>query len=99
MGVVLFGINPVFAFIQRFVPRLLDGICLGYIFRGMRKVSNTYVACAVTGFFSAFLNTLFFMAALVGLFGNTEYVKNQKYHVYKRIEKIYNNPHPGSGVV
>ena len=76
MGVVLFGINPVFAFIQRFVPRLLDGICLGYIFRGMRKVSNTYVACAVTGFFSAFLNTLFFMAALVGLFGNTEYVKN-----------------------
>lgn len=57
MGVVLFGINPVFAFIQRFIPRLLDGICLGYIFKGMRKVSNTYVACAVTGFFSAFLNT------------------------------------------
>ena len=74
MGVVLFGINPAFAFIQRFVPRLLDGICLGYIFRGMRKISNTYVA--VTGFFSAFLNTLFFMAALVGLFGNTDYVKN-----------------------
>ena len=76
IGVVLFGINPAFAFIQRFVPRLLDGICLGYIFRGMRKISNTYVACAVTGFFSAFLNTLFFMAALVGLFGNTDYVKN-----------------------
>ena len=28
MGVVLFGINPFFVFIQRFVPRLLDGICL-----------------------------------------------------------------------
>ena len=40
MGVVLFGINPVFAFIQRFIPRLLDGICLGYIFKGMRKVSG-----------------------------------------------------------
>lgn len=25
---------------------------------------------------SAFLNTLFFMSALVGLFGNTDYVKN-----------------------
>lgn len=37
MGVVLFGINPVFAFIQRFIPRLLDGICLGYIFKGMRR--------------------------------------------------------------
>ena len=68
MGVVLFGINPFFAFIQRFVPRLLDGICLGFIFKGMRKVSNTYAACAVTGFFSAFLKTLFFMSALVGLF-------------------------------
>ena len=41
----------------------------------MRKKTNTYVACAVTGFFSAFLNTLFFMSALVGLFGNTDYVK------------------------
>ncbi len=76
MGVVLFGIHPVFAFIQRFVPRLLDGLCLGFLFRGVRKVSNTYIACAVTGFFSAFLNTLFFMTALVGLFGNTEYVQN-----------------------
>lgn len=28
MGVVLFGINPVLAFIQRFVPRLLDGLLL-----------------------------------------------------------------------
>ena len=76
MGVMLFSINPFLAFVQRFIPRLLDGICLGYIFRGVRKVSNTYVACAVTGFFSAFLNTLFFMSALVGLFGNTEYVQN-----------------------
>ena len=76
MGVVLFGINPVFAFIQRFIPRLLDGICLGYIFKGVRKVSNTYVACAVTGFFSAFLNTLFFMTALVVMFGNTEVIQN-----------------------
>ena len=76
MGVVLFGINPVFAFVQRFVPRLLDGICLGFIFKGMRKVSNTYVACAVTGFFSAFLNTLFFMTALIVMFGNTELIRN-----------------------
>mgnify|MGYP000774171847 CR=1 FL=1 len=76
MGVTLFGINPFLAFVQRFIPRLVDGLLLGYIFRGMRKISNTYVACAVTGFFSAFLNTLFFMAALVGLFGNTDYVKN-----------------------
>ena len=75
MGTMLFSINPVLAFIQRFVPRFLDGLLLGYIFRGMKKKTNTYVSCAVTGFFSAFLNTLFFMGALVLLFGNTEYVQ------------------------
>lgn len=75
MGVVLFGINPVLAFIQRFIPRLLDGLLLGYIFRGVKKASNARVGCFVTGFFSAFLNTLFFMTALVVLFGNTEYIQ------------------------
>jgi len=75
MGAILFGINPVFAFIQRFIPRLLDGLLLGYIFRGVRKQTNTYAACMITGFFSAFLNTLFFMSALVLLFGNTEYMQ------------------------
>ncbi|MCD8074281.1 MAG: ECF transporter S component [Lachnospiraceae bacterium] len=76
MGAILFGINPLLAFIQRFVPRFLDGLLLGYIFRGVRKAVNTSVACFVTGFCSAFLNTLFFMSALVLLFGNTEYMQN-----------------------
>lgn len=75
MGAILFDINPVLAFIQRFVPRLVDGLLLGYIFRGVRRMSNTYVACTVTGFFSAFLNTLFFMSLLVLLFGNTQYMQ------------------------
>ena len=74
MGIILVGINPFLAFIQRFVPRLLDGLLLGYIFRALSK-KNVYAACAVTGFFSAFLNTVFFMTALVLLFGNTEYVQ------------------------
>lgn len=75
MGAVLFGINPFLAFIQRFVPRLLDGLLIGFIFRAVRKHGNSYVACAVTGFFSAFLNTVLFMGSLVLLFGNTEYVQ------------------------
>ena len=74
MGIILVGINPFLAFIRRFVPRLLDGLLLGYIFRAVSK-KNVYLACAVTGFFSAFLNTVFFMTALVLLFGNTEYVQ------------------------
>ncbi len=74
MGAILVGINPFLAFIQRFIPRLLDGFILGWIFKALQK-KNTYLACAVTGFFSAFLNTVFFMTALVWLFGNTEYIQ------------------------
>ena len=76
MGVILFGINPFLAFVQRFVPRVLFGFLCGYIFRGMRRVTSVYVSSAVTGFFAAFLNTAFFMLALVLLFGNTEYVRD-----------------------
>lgn len=75
MGVILFDINPFFAFLQRFVPRVLDGFLLGYIFRGVRRLSNTSAACLATGFFSAFLNTAFFMAALVLLFGGSAYIQ------------------------
>lgn len=74
MGVVLFGINPVLAFIQRFVPRLLDGLLLGYIFRGVKKASNARLAASSPASFPL-LNTLFFMTALVVLFGNTEYMQ------------------------
>lgn len=75
MGAILFEINPFFAFIQRMVPRVLDGFLLGYIFQGLRKTGRPHLACAVTGFFAAFLNTVFFMTALVALYGNTEYVQ------------------------
>lgn len=75
MGAILFDINPILAFIQRFVPRMLDGLLLGFIFKGVRKVSNVSAACMVTGFCSAFLNTLFFMTALVLLFGNSAYMQ------------------------
>ena len=72
----IFQINPFLSAVQCFVPRILDGLLIGYIFRGMRRKTNVYVSCAVTGFFSAFLNTLFFMSALIVMFGNTEVVQN-----------------------
>lgn len=76
MGATLFSISPVLAFIQRFIPRLLDGLLLGYIFNGVQKVSKkSPLAGFITGFCAAFLNTLFFMGALILLFGNTEYVQ------------------------
>ncbi len=75
MGVILFGINPFLAFVQRFVPRALDGLLVGLLYQGFSKRAGNTPACFVAGFFSAFLNTLFFMSALVLLFGNTEYVQ------------------------
>ncbi len=76
MGVVCFEINPIFAFIQRFVPRALDGFLVGLIFGGLSKRMRPAAACAVSGFFAAFLNTLFFMGALILLYGKTEYMTN-----------------------
>lgn len=75
MGAILFGINPFLAFVQRFLPRLLEGLICGYIYKGFKRKFNAYAACAITGFFCAFLNTLLFMSSLILLFGNTEYVQ------------------------
>ena len=67
--------STVLAFIQRFIPRLLDGFLLGYVFRYSRKAVGDRIACMITGFYSAFFNTAFFMSLLVLLFGNTSYVQ------------------------
>lgn len=75
MGAMLFSISPLLAFVQRFVPRALDGLLVGFIFRACEKRVGRVPACFAAGFCSAFLNTLLFMGALVLLFGNTEYVQ------------------------
>lgn len=76
MGVILFEISPTLTFIQRFFPRVLEGLLAGFIFKGMKKISNNTISCAVTGFSTAFLNTLLFMTTLIFLFGNTDYIKD-----------------------
>ena len=76
MGAALAAINPFLAFVQRFFPRLIDGLLLGYIYRLLKPRTNVYVACAVTGFFAAFLNTALFMSSLVWIFGSTEYMQS-----------------------
>lgn len=75
MGAILFSIDPFLAFIQRFIPRALDGFLVGVLFRLFEKKPGARPACFLAGFFSAFLNTAFFMSALVLLFGNTDYVQ------------------------
>ena len=75
MGAILAEINVPLAFIQRFVPRALDGFLAGLIFNGVAKATDVRLSCFVTGFCTALMNTAFFMLALVFLFGNTEYVQ------------------------
>lgn len=74
MGVILFDINPLFAFIQRFVPRLVTGFLVGVIYKGVRKFAKAHLAGMVAGFCAALLNTVLFMGALILLYGNTQYL-------------------------
>ena len=76
MGIDLLGVgvSPLLLFVQRFIPRLLDGVLIGVLYRALRKRLPVSASCSVTGFAAAFLNTLFFMSALVLLFGNTQYL-------------------------
>lgn len=74
-GAALFGINPILTFIECMVPRVLAGLLVAYVYQVIRKSVNTTVACFAAGFGSAFLNTVFFMAGLVVLFGTSDYIQ------------------------
>ena len=74
MGVMLFEISPILTMLQRFLPRVLAGWLTGFVYRGGRKLHIKHAAY-VAGFGAALLNTLFFMTALVLLFGQTEYLQ------------------------
>ena len=74
MGVILFDINPFFAFVQRFVPRVMAGFLVGVIYQVARKFLRAGVAGSIAGFCAAVLNTVLFMGALILLFGNTQYL-------------------------
>ncbi len=76
MGAALVAVSPVLSFIQRFVSRLIVGLLTALVFKLTADKLNFYVRCVLTGFSAAFLNTLFFMSALVLLFGHTEYLQN-----------------------
>ena len=76
MGAALVEISPWLSFVQRFCSRLLVGIFTALIYRLLRRKANIHVSSVITGFSAAFLNTLFFMSALVLLFGQTEYLQN-----------------------
>ena len=74
----LMSVNPVYAGIMCFVPRILEGLLAGFIAKAFRRTRlKKPVSYGLTGFLTAFMNTLFFMSALVILFGGSEFVQEK----------------------
>ena len=77
-GATLLGINPIFTAIVCLVPRILAGLVAGALHKPMAKKLGNKIPCFITGFLSAFLNTLFFMTALIILFGQSDYIMGMR---------------------
>ena len=77
-GATLLGINPIYTAILCFVPRILAGLISGALHKPMANKLGKKVSCFITGFLSAFLNTLLFMTVLVLLFGQTDYIMGMR---------------------
>lgn len=72
----LFAVSPLYSFIGRVPTRMLMGWLVGVIFEKVYKASHgKSYAFFVGGFMAAFLNTVFFMSALILCFWNTEFVQ------------------------
>ena len=79
LGTTLFGVNPVLTILLCFIPRILDGLLIGFISETMKKkAASAAIIGSVTGFFSAFFNTLFYMSLLILFFGSSEVIQNYR---------------------
>ena len=77
-GATLLGIDPIFTAILCIIPRILAGLVSGAVHKPLSQKLGKKTTCFITGFLSAFLNTLFFMSALVILFGKTDYIMGMR---------------------
>lgn len=72
-GEMLVNVSPVLTFILCFVPRILEGLLTGFIFKGLSKVcKSNSIPCAVSGLSCPLLNTLMFVGSFILLFGQTD---------------------------
>lgn len=75
-GATLLSINWFYTLVVCMVPRILDGFLAGVIAEALlKKLKNRSLTYGITGFFAALFNTIFFMSALVLLFGQTEFIR------------------------
>lgn len=72
----LLAVSPVHTFILCFGMRVLMGLCVGWIYKGMTKLtSRSTVSCFAASLSAPVLNTVFFMGYIVLAFYQTEYVQ------------------------
>ena len=72
----LFNISPVFTIILTVVPRTLEGLLTGLIFKGLHSIKGVKkFSYYIASLCCPLLNTLLFMSSLVLFFYNTDYVQ------------------------
>lgn len=77
LGTALFAISPALTAFQCFVPRILEGLVIGFVASKLRRMNAPVpVGSSITGFGTAFLNTLFYMTSLMILFGNSSLIQD-----------------------
>lgn len=73
----LLAVSPLHAFMLCFVMRVLMGLCVGLVYRGMEIICRkSVVNCFATSLSAPLLNTLFFMGYIVLAFYQTEYIQS-----------------------
>ena len=71
-GTYLASKNVFFTFVMCVVCRALAGFCCGLIYKLITKLTkNVFVRSSLTGLSAAHFNTIFFVSALILLFGKT----------------------------
>ena len=71
----LFNLNPVFTIILTIVPRTLEGLLTGLIFKALHNIKSVQkISYYVASLCCPLLNTLLFMSTLVALFYRTDLI-------------------------
>ncbi len=72
-GTMIFNASPILTLIICLIPRILEGLLTGLIYKGLsKKFKENSVPCAISGLACPVLNTLLFVGSFVLLFGSSE---------------------------
>lgn len=73
-GAALVAISPIYTLIICLIPRILEGLLTGLIFKGLSKVcKGNSVPCTVSSLCCPLLNTLLFVGSFLLLFSRTDF--------------------------